>query len=136
MVFEEADATKRNEAIKKLWVKDEDAVFVDPDRIWNGHAQIGECVGGLVQKFAGWVFAEVGTFLTGLPTLAESSLIHSLLGAAQVLPEGDGDHGMRVVRQAWNYGPPGDPKVFGQDIATIVDGKIKLLYAILAPDGL
>ena len=62
-VFEETDATKRKAAIEKLWVKSEDAVFIDPDRIWRGHDEIDRCVAGLVVKFQGWVFAELGKCL-------------------------------------------------------------------------
>lgn len=135
LVFEEADATKRKAAIERLWMKSEDTIFVDPERIWNGHAQIDECVTELVKKFAGWVFVEIGKYPTKLLTDCDCSWPRPI-GQAQVLPEGQGDHEMLVVRQAWGYGPPGEePKVYGQDIATLVGGKIKLLYAILAPES-
>ena len=39
---------------------------------------------------------------------------------------------MRVARVKWSYGPPDEaPKVFGEDVATVVDGKIKMLVAII-----
>ncbi|KAK5171306.1 uncharacterized protein LTR77_004450 [Saxophila tyrrhenica] len=112
LIFEEADATKRRAAIEQLWANSEDAVFVDPERIWRGHDEIDQCITSLVEKFKGWVFVEIGD--------------------AQLLPEKGPDGGMQVVRQAWGYGPPGEePKVKGQDVATLVEGKIQMLVAIL-----
>lgn len=48
-----------------------------------------------------------------------------------MLPE-SGESNMRAARVKWAYGPPNeDPKVFGEDVATVVDGKIKMLVAII-----
>ncbi|KAK3049686.1 hypothetical protein LTR09_009108 [Extremus antarcticus] len=113
-VFEEPDATKRRAAIERLWVQSSDAVFVDPGHVWRGHDGIDQCVAALVEKFKGWVFAEIGS--------------------PQVLPESGPDGGLQVVRLDWGYGLPGEePKVKGQDVATIVDERMKMLVAILAP---
>ncbi len=135
-VFEEPDATKRRAAIERLWVQSSDAVFVDPGHVWRGHDGIDQCVAALVEKFKGWVFAEIG---------AHASLLHcgarynadvpvAPIGSPQVLPESGPDGGLQVVRLDWGYGLPGEePKVKGQDVATIVDERMKMLVAILAP---
>ena len=50
-----------------------------------------------------------------------------------VVPQ-SGDSEMRVSSVKWSYGPANEqPKVFGEDVATLVDGKIKILIAIIEP---
>jgi hypothetical protein len=50
------------------------------------------------------------------------------------MPEGGAQQEFLVVRQDWGYGPPDEKaKVFGTDIATLENGKIKVLYAIIEP---
>lgn len=60
LTFEEPDSEKRIAQIKRLWVKSEDASFVDPDRVWKGHDELNEVNNGLTKKFEGRVFAEIG----------------------------------------------------------------------------
>jgi hypothetical protein len=49
----------------------------------------------------------------------------------QILFE-DPNEDFRVARLPWGYGPPdGEPKITGEDVVTLVDGKINSLYTFL-----
>jgi hypothetical protein len=63
LVFGEANRDKRQKSIERLWVKSEDVVFVDPEKIWKGHEELNDCVDALTKKFPGWVFTELGAYL-------------------------------------------------------------------------
>ncbi len=57
-------------------------------------------------------------------------------GPAIVLPEKPDEEGLCVVKLSWGYGPPEEkPQVLGENVATLVNGKIKFLYAILESDA-
>ena len=60
LVFEEADGARRDRAIQQIWAASSESTFVDPDRVWSGHAELSACVADLQTKFAGWVFKEEG----------------------------------------------------------------------------
>ncbi len=70
-VFGEADASKRKEAITRLWVEDEGSVFADPERVWRGHKAIDDCVAELADKFVGWTFVALG--IAQIPYMIKAS---------------------------------------------------------------
>lgn len=57
-IFGEADASKRQQTISRVWANSEESVFVDLEKTYHGHAELEGCVAELQKKFAGWVFTE------------------------------------------------------------------------------
>ncbi|HEX4246384.1 MAG TPA: nuclear transport factor 2 family protein [Pseudonocardia sp.] len=101
-VFDERDGDRRLAAIAELWAPD--AVFVDPEGRFVGHAALDATVAQLQGRTAGWRFSAAGT-----------PLVHP--GGGEL---------------SWSYGPPEDPaRVTGTDVAVVRGGRIATLYAIV-----
>ncbi|MEA3024394.1 MAG: hypothetical protein QOK01_3246 [Alphaproteobacteria bacterium] len=100
-VFGERDATKRREAIVRLWT--EDCVFIDHSGKVSGHDALDRAVAVLHERMPGYVFNE--------------------LGPADLLPDSG--------RLAWSYGRPGEAPVKGVDVVLVRDGRISLLLTFL-----
>ena len=104
-VFNERDATKRELAVRELYV--DEPVMYEPTNILLGGAAISEVAGKLLEQFG--------------PDFGFS-------------PEGVaiGHHGFACLR--WHAGPKGGPvAVTGTDVAQIVDGRIHRLWVLLNP---
>lgn len=133
LVFEQPDPTERDIQIQRLWAPSSEATFIDPERIWHGHNEISACVADLQTRFSKWTFKELGKPHRVNPNYCMGLTV---VGPVNVLPEHDGDIELRVARVRWSYGAPGEqPKVFGEDVATVVNGKIKMLVALIEPTG-
>jgi len=101
-VFDEHDADRRRVAIAELWAAD--AIFVDPEGRFVGHAALETAIEKLHDNTPGHRFAPNG-----------EPLVH----------EGGG-------LLNWTYGPDDDPaRITGQDVAVVADGKIVALYTYL-----
>ena len=82
----------------------EDGVFADPHGRYVGWQALDEAVEQLHARFPGFEFSPIGS--------------------PQTFYE--------VGRQAWGYGPSGQPpKVTGEDVITVRDGRIASLYAFI-----
>jgi len=111
LIFGESDPEKRLVALSQLWVPSSNSLFIDPLGIFRSHQAISDLVGSLHKENQGWEFKETGP----VQILFESS-----------------EEDLRVARLPWSYGPPGeDPKVTGEDVATLKEGKIQTLYTFL-----
>lgn len=101
-VFDERDGDRRRATIAELWTPD--ALFVDPEGRFTGHAAIEETVATLRDRTPGWRFNATGT--------------------ARLHPGGG--------ELTWSYGPPEDPqRVTGTDVVVVRDGRIAALYTVL-----
>lgn len=93
--WNESDAQRRALLLEQGWVGD--ASYVDPLMMGQGLAQIGELIGGVHARFAGFRFSRIGT------------------------PDGHGDH----VRFSWALGPAGvEPPIKGSDVVELRGGRI------------
>jgi hypothetical protein len=102
--FGERDAEKRRMAISTIW--ESDAVFIDPDGLHIGLEAIDNAIEGLLLKFPGFVFSELG--------------------------RPDSHNG--IGRLAWGFGPTGEkPAITGLDVIVSNAGKIRALYTFLDP---
>jgi hypothetical protein len=99
-VFNERDAAKRRSLIAKLW--DTQAIFIDPEGRWVGHAAVNDAAEQLQRRFPDFAFSELA----------------------------DGDAYSGVGRLPWSFGPPGEPrKITGVDVLVASDdGHITALY--------
>ncbi|KAH8810929.1 hypothetical protein F5884DRAFT_897452 [Xylogone sp. PMI_703] len=110
-VFGESDPKKRLSALSRLWVPSSESLFVDPLGVFRSHEAISDLVGSLHVQYPGMAFSE--------------------RGEVQILYETQ-DEDFRVARLQWGHGTPGEePVVTGEDVVTIVGGKIKSLYTFL-----
>jgi hypothetical protein len=106
-VFGERDASRRMNAIAKLYA--DDAILYEPDASATGHAAISQAV---------------ETLLSSLPP----NFVFAAIGPAV------GHHGMGRLR--WQSGPPnGSTAVTGTDVARIEAGRIQTLHVFLDPNG-
>jgi len=104
-VFNERDATKRELAVRELFV--DEPVMYEPTNILLGGAAISEVAGKLLEQFG--------------PDF-------------RFIPEGVavGHHGFACLR--WHAGPNGGAiTVTGMDAAEIVEGKIARLWVVIDP---
>ena len=107
-VFGERDASRRMQAIAKLYAGDA-TLYEPPDASATGHVAINEAVEAL---------------LANLPP----SFVFTAIGPAV------GHHGMGRLR--WRSGPPDGPaEVTGTDVAQIERGRIQTLHVFLDPTG-
>jgi hypothetical protein len=101
-IFNERSPSARLTTIKSTHTPD--FIFYEPDKTYQGHAEVNACVQALLDKYPGWVFRPAGPI----------SVNHNL----GVLP--------------WHFGPEGeDPVVKGTDIAVIEGGKMMSLYVLI-----
>jgi hypothetical protein len=101
-VFGEPDARKRRAAIAEIWAQD--GIFADAHGRHVGWQALDEAVEQLHAKFPGFVFSPIGP--------------------PQTFHE--------AGRQAWGHGPAGEsPKITGEDVITVRDGRIASLYAFI-----
>ena len=104
-VFNEHDATKRELAVRELYV--DEPVLYEPTSIVLGRAAISEAPGKLQERFG----PDFGFVPEGLAF---------------------GHHGFACLH--WHAGPKGGPiAVTGMDAAEIVDGKIARLWVLINP---
>jgi hypothetical protein len=129
-VFGEANHDKRLAALAKLWTADSDCLFIDPMGVFRTHNDISTFIGKLQEKHDGKIFTVRSTWFW---FCSETSLLiyHYLSGSAQILFYGD-DDSLRVARLSWTYGLPGQvPEITGEDVATVVSGKIQRMYTFI-----
>jgi hypothetical protein len=100
-VFGERDATKRRQAIAKLWT--EDCLFIDHSGKTRGHDELDRAASVLQERLPGYVFSELGP----VDLLHESG------------------------RLAWSYGRPGEQPIKGVDVVLVRDGRISLMLTFL-----
>lgn len=101
-VFGEADPIKRRAVIGEIWA--EDGVFVDPHGRHIGHDAIDKAVASLHAALPNYVFHEIAS-------------AQALVGAGRI---------------GWSHGPVGEPpKVTGEDIAIVRNGRIVELFAFI-----
>lgn len=106
-IFNERDASKRRAAIAKYMSVT--CLFIDPQAAHQGHAAIDDACVAVLKDTDGFVFTE--------------------RGAPEVLHQLGDTH---VGKLKWGFGPLGEPpKVLGEDVLTIEDGKIARLYTFL-----
>ena len=93
-VFSEHDAEKRRLLIAKIW--DTEAIFIDPEGRYVGHAGVNDAVEQLQRSFPDFAFS--------------------------VLADGDANSG--VGRLRWGFGPPSEPrKITGMDVLVASDDR-------------
>ncbi|KAH7126950.1 hypothetical protein B0J11DRAFT_290328 [Dendryphion nanum] len=110
-IFGETDEKKRLEAIASIWVPSSDLLFVDPLGVFKTHQGISDMVAKLQELGPGQVFSE--------------------RGEVDVL-QPDEEQDLWVTKVKWGVGPPGGALLLtGEDVLTIVGGKIKALYTFL-----
>ncbi|MEU4097808.1 nuclear transport factor 2 family protein [Streptomyces sp. NPDC026673] len=100
------DAEARAKAVAAAWT--EDGTYTDPLARAGGHAEIGALIGGVGERFPGFVFTPVGDV--------------------------EGHHD--VARFAWELGPagtePGTAPIAGSDVITLAaDGRIRSVSGFL-----
>ena len=71
LVFGEADAAKRKQAIERLWAHSNDSVFVAPDGVVRGHGGISNVVDIITATSAAWKFQHKGEHNPGDSTRAQ-----------------------------------------------------------------
>ncbi|KAF2007196.1 hypothetical protein P154DRAFT_592409 [Amniculicola lignicola CBS 123094] len=110
-IFGETNPSTRLSKIAQLWVPDTEVLFIDPLGVFNTHQGISDMVAKLQDMGPGQVFTE----LSEVDVLSPST-----------------DQDLWVTRLKWGAGPPGgEPVLTGEDVMTIVGGKIKTLYTFL-----
>ena len=101
-VFGERDATKRRAAIARIYT--DDVVFLDPDEVTTGHAELDAKAQRLLDEAPGFEFVEDGPVYV--------------------------NHDMGFL--AWAFGPAGAaPVVRGFDTCFIAEGRIAKVYTVL-----
>ncbi|KAJ5443930.1 uncharacterized protein N7458_007802 [Penicillium daleae] len=111
LVFGEADPEKRLAELSRLWVPSSKSLFIDPLGLFRGHEAINNLISSLHAQYPGMAFTE--------------------LGPVQILYQSE-DEDLRVARLPWGYGHPGkDTEITGEDVATVVGGKMERLYTFL-----
>lgn len=135
LVFGGTSSRERLAQLGKLWAPSGSILFTDPDFSKTTYEEVDAFVGNLQESKQGWLFTGIGMFAQiNLPRSQWSKKSRELTGRpgeVQILKtEGD----LAVARLKWGYGPgsqPEDFKVTGEDVVTIVKGKIERLYTFL-----
>lgn len=88
------DAAARAQIIDRLYT--DDTVFNDPEGLILGKSALNELIGKLLAANKGWRFKQVGS----------TTLQHG------------------AIRVRWQFGPDGQPNITGEDVLTLLDGRI------------
>ncbi|KAF1817130.1 hypothetical protein P152DRAFT_366674, partial [Eremomyces bilateralis CBS 781.70] len=109
-IFSEPNANRRAHVIKEFWVPSSECLFLDRLGAFRGHDAILDLIDGLRKSM--------------------DDLAFELTAPIEVLSPGA--ESFQVARIKWAGGPKGElPMVFGEDVATVVEGKIKTMYAFV-----
>jgi hypothetical protein len=131
LVFGERDTAKRLSALSRLWFPSQQCRFIDPEGVFHDHKHISDFAERLLVTNPGKVFSELGKHNSlSNPRHTFPSLMD--VGSVQVLAQDPANITVQVGRLKWGFGLPGEtPIVTGEDVGTIIDGKIETLLTFV-----
>jgi hypothetical protein len=131
-IFGQKDEPTRMEAIANLWVPSADVLFVDALGVFKSHEAIGE----MVEKIQGMggegdEFAALGS-LPKETSLVQQYELTEPIGEVECLKHDDKDD-IWVTKVRWGIKSAGSGEMglTGEDVLTIVGGRIKACYTFL-----